>query len=135
MTKISVDQLMSKMADPNMDESELSPYFIPDPDNSGPFNPALKLNPDTVQIPTGPNALERSALVMNSANWFARLSRRNKFQKIIASGYDGPIVISEGDSWFQYPVFLKDVIDHLYENYAILSLGAAGDLLKNMADK
>lgn len=135
MTKISVDQLMSKMADPNMDESELSPYFIPDTDNSGPFNPALKLNPDTVQIPTGPNALERSALVMNSANWFARLSRRNKFQKIIASGYDGPIVISEGDSWFQYPVFLKDVIDHLYENYAILSLGAAGDLLKNMADK
>ena len=53
MPKITVEQLMSKMADLGADESELSEYFILDEENSGPFAPRLKLNPATVQIPRG----------------------------------------------------------------------------------
>lgn len=135
MTKITVEQLMSKMSDMNADESELSEYFILDEERSGPFSPKFKLNPATVQIPRGANAAQRTAALMNSANWFARMNRKSAFQKKLAQGYDGPIIVSEGDSWFQYPIRLRDTIDHLMASYAIYSLGAAGDLLKRMADK
>jgi hypothetical protein len=43
--------------------------------------------------------------------------------------------VSEGDSWFQYPILLDDVIDVLLEDYAILSLDAGGDTLQNMLEK
>ena len=135
MTKITVEQLMSKMAELDADDTDFSEYFILDEERSGPFDPHFKLNPATVQIPRGPNAAQRSAALMNSANWFARMSRRNVFQQKLARGYDGPIIVSEGDSWFQYPIRLRDTIDHLMHRYAIYSLGAAGDLLKHMADK
>lgn len=135
MSKITVEQLMTKMADPNTGEAELAQYFIVDEEQSKAFAPRLRLNPSTVQIPRGANAEARSAAVMNSANWFARLSRRRRFNSVLARGYDGPIIVSEGDSWFQYPLLLKDTIDHVMDRYAVLSLGAAGDLLKRMADK
>lgn len=135
MAKITVEQLMAKMADPKMDETELSEFFVVDHDRSGAFAPQLKLNPSTVQIPRGANAAARSAAAMNSANWFARIHRRRKFDTALARGYDGPVIVSEGDSWFQYPLFLKDTIDHVMDRYAVRSLGAAGDLLKRMADK
>ncbi len=134
MAKITVEQLMSKMADIEADETELAQYFILDEDGRA-FAPQFKLNPDTVQIPKGADADARSAAAMNGANWFARMNRRGKFFKKLRKGYDGPIIVSEGDSWFQYPLLLKDTIDWLMEDYAIMSLGAAGDLLQRMASK
>jgi hypothetical protein len=135
MSKITVEQLMAKMANLNADDDALAEYFILDTENSGPFSPRLTLNPATVQIPRGTEAALRSAMAMNSANWLARLNRKGRYHKKINAGYDGPRIVSEGDSWFQYPVLLKDTIDYLIDHYAVFSLGAAGDLLKNMADK
>jgi len=135
MTKITVEQLMSKMADLGADEADLAAYFIVDEDQSGAFAPRFKLNPATVQIPRGANAAQRTAAAMNSANWFARMHRKGQYRNKLAEGYDGPMIVSEGDSWFQFPILLKDTIDHLMDDYAIYSLGAAGDLLKRMADK
>lgn len=135
MAKISVEQLMSKLADPDVNEEELAQYFVLDDDQTQAFDPHFKLNPATVKIPRGADAAQRTAAAMNSANWFARLSRKGKFHKRLREGYDGPIIVSEGDSWFQFPLLLRDTIDHLMKPYAIYSLGAAGDLLKRMADK
>ncbi|EPX77153.1 D-Ala-D-Ala carboxypeptidase family metallohydrolase [Litoreibacter arenae] len=135
MGKITVEQLMAKMSDLSADDDALAEYFIVDEENSGPFAPRLKLNPATVQIPRGADAGERSAMAMNSANWLARWHRKGRYQQKIAAGYDGPRIVSEGDSWFQYPVLLTDTIDYLMKPYAVYSLGAAGDLLKSMADK
>ncbi len=135
MSKITVEQLMSKMSNLGAEDDALAKYFIVDVENSGPFSPRLKFNPATVQIPRGAGAAERSAMAMNSANWLARWNRKALYQRKIAAGYDGPLIVSEGDSWFQYPILLIDTIDYLMNPYAIYSLGAAGDLLKNMADK
>jgi len=44
-------------------------------------------------------------------------------------------VVSKGDSWFQYPFLLKDVIDQLFDDYAIYSLGGAGVLVSEMLDQ
>ncbi|MGD1882057.1 MAG: D-Ala-D-Ala carboxypeptidase family metallohydrolase [Paracoccaceae bacterium] len=135
MQKITVEELMTKMGDLSVDEADLAKYFTEDTDNADPFAPRFRLNPETVEIPEGPQADERTAAAMNGANWFAKMHRRNKFYRRLSKGYDGPIIVSEGDSWFQYPLLLKDTIDHLSEDYAVYSLGAAGDLLQRMADK
>lgn len=44
-------------------------------------------------------------------------------------------MVAEGDSWFQYPLLLKDVIDQLYKRYAIRSFAEAGDTLENYLKK
>lgn len=135
MAKITVEQLMAKMADLEAEEQNFAEYFIIDEEQSGAFAPRFKLNPATVQIPRGTEAAARAAGALNAANWFARMNRKSKYHRKLAKGYDGPIIVSEGDSWFQYPMLLKDTIDHLMERYAVFSLGAAGDLLNRMADK
>lgn len=47
---------------------------------------------------------------------------------------ENKIVMIEGDSWFQYPLFLKDVSDHLEKRkkIAVYSLAAGGDWMANM---
>ncbi len=47
---------------------------------------------------------------------------------------DNKTVMIEGDSWFEYPLFLKDVTDQLEKkpNMAIYSMAAGGDWIANM---
>lgn len=71
-------------------------------------------------------------VAMSFANGLSRAKRNLEYRLRLAGGYRGPIIVSEGDSWFQYPILLKDVIDQLADTYAIKSLGAAGDTLSNM---
>ncbi|MEL6599326.1 MAG: D-Ala-D-Ala carboxypeptidase family metallohydrolase [Pseudomonadota bacterium] len=134
MSKISLDELRQKLADPNTTEEELRQYFKLT-DRSGPFAPDVEIDFDAVAAPEGPGADQRSAALINLANQWARWRRESKFIKRIEGGYDGPVLVSEGDSWFQYPLLLKDTIDHLTRPYAIKSLGAAGDLLERMVRK
>ncbi|RVI15023.1 peptidase C14, caspase catalytic subunit p20 [Sinorhizobium meliloti] len=131
--KISLEQLNRKLADPNLSEKELQRYFVVDDEKSGPFNPVLEINRAEVSVPETPEGRARSAALLNSANFISRLRRQAAFHNRIGSGnYKGPIIVSEGDSWFQYPFRLIDVIDQLMKDYAVFSLDAAGDTLSNM---
>ncbi len=44
------------------------------------------------------------------------------------------IVLVEGDSWFEYPLFLRDITDNLVDekNLAVYSLASGGDWVANM---
>jgi len=94
----------------------------------------------TATLPYQPNVGLRGAsleefegnVTMALANGLARAKRNLQYRFKLAGGYRGPVIVSEGDSWFQYPILLKDVIDQLSDAYAIHSLGAAGDTLSNM---
>ncbi|NEK17467.1 caspase family protein [Rhizobium leguminosarum] len=131
--KITLEELQAKIADATTPDSELQRFFILDQARSKPFSPALAFNPETVQIAKTPEEGQRSAELLNSANQLARLRRQFAFNSRIREGsYRGPILVSEGDSWFQYPFLLEDVIDQLMPKYAIYSLDAAGDTLSNM---
>jgi hypothetical protein len=92
----------------------------------------LQLNPKTVALPADPKAARaRSEAAMTFANSISRMRRRLRFEGMLANGYSGPILVSEGDSWFQYPIRLDDTIDHLYSRgLAVRSLDAAGDTFK-----
>jgi metacaspase-1 len=131
--KIDLESLHKKLADPSISEESLRKYFVIDETRSGPFTPLLAVNEETVYIPPTPEGRARGEMAVASANWWCRMRRTVAFNNRIAEGYKGPIIVSEGDSWFQYPIMVKDTIDHLVaRGYAIRSLDAAGDTLDNM---
>jgi hypothetical protein len=123
--------LMDRLSDPDSDLDHLLGYMIevPVPGRMGPElepNPALVLNiPPRVE----------GGFLVSLANGFMRTRRHRQYRKRIAAGWTGPRIVSEGDSWFQYPTRLQDTIDHLMKSNAILSLGAAGDELKDIQNQ
>lgn len=60
--------------------------------------------------------------------------RQNIFWKEVQNNTDkGQVrIVTEGDSWFNYPTKLKEVIDHLFDKHSIFSVGYAGDWLSNI---
>lgn len=98
--------------------------FVDQGETSRAFEPNIGLRNAEVEL--------EGDVAIGLANGLSRAIRNIKYRRMRRSGYSGPVVVSEGDSWFQYPVFLNDVIDNLSERYAIYSLGAAGDTLSNM---
>ena len=136
-TRITPAELNKKLSDLSIPEKDLARYFLIDEEGSGLFNPRLQLNPETIVLPADPAAARaRSDAALNFANGIARLRRGARFNGMVADGYDGPILVSEGDSWFQYPIILDDTIDQLYEKgFAVRSLDAAGDTLENMLEE
>lgn len=144
----------------------LNDYFYFD--NHKPFSGQYKLKPDiqVIESPTNVSISERESnpnlLVISTsdttqirslkdglvkkatkkANKAARRKRDKKYEQTKSDSLRIKVV-SEGDSWFQYPKFklvvtikkeVKDIIDYLIDDdhYAIKSLGAGGDLLRDM---
>ena len=133
--KITLDELNRKLADLSVSEEDLAQYFDLDGDRSTPTRPVLKLNPDTVKVPPASDeeGRARSAQLLNSANFISKLRREARYHAMANSGtYKGPLIAAEGDSWFQYPILLKDVIDCVFDEYAVYCRSEAGDTLDNM---
>ncbi len=133
--KITVEELNRKISDLSVPETELAKYFDVDESASDAMRPQLKLNPRTVAVPpaTDPAGRARSAELLNGANFICKLRREARFQQVVGSGtYKGPLIAAEGDSWFEFPFILKDVIDWVLDSYAVLDKSEAGDTLENM---
>jgi lysophospholipase L1-like esterase len=124
-------ELQRLMRDPSVPESELKQYFTAYPDASRPFAPGIIPDPARVEI-APPGDDREGAMLMSWANGLSRLRRQEKFRARVASGDPRPVLVSEGDSWFQFPIFLEDVVDQLAGEFNIWSVDAAGDTLQNM---
>lgn len=79
--------------------------------------------------------------MMGSLNRKSTNRRNKKFIKQMKDGFRDKekfpthkVILADGDSWFQFPVFLKDIVDQLNErdDYAIASLAKGGDWLSNI---
>src|SRR5262245_32759977 len=119
------------MCDPKTPEDQIRQYFRADPDTSRPFAPSIIPDPEKVDV-WEPQTLAESEALGDLANSLARMRRQAIFDFNVALGDKRPIFVSEGDSWFEFPVFLDDVIDQLGARYLIWSVDAAGDTLQNM---
>ena len=69
--------------------------------------------------------------------WLNRRSykkREKLFWKRVRRGNISKLILVEGDSWYEYPIFIKEIIDHLNKRkrYAINSLAYGGDWIANM---
>ncbi|HEY0489325.1 MAG TPA: SGNH/GDSL hydrolase family protein [Telluria sp.] len=128
--RISVKQLEGMLLDIDVPDSEIRPYLAESLEESTPLNPVVKANPAKVEMTPRAGALE-GAIALASLNSISRWRRQQRYRRKIG-GWTGLRIVSEGDSWFQYPFLLDDVIDNLFDRYAIYSLDAAGDLISDM---
>jgi hypothetical protein len=129
--RISMEQLQEMMRDPDIPDTELKKYFTANPQTSKPFAPAIIPDPARVEVAPPADGLE-GAMMMSWANGLSRLRRQEKFRRRRERGDRRIVLVSEGDSWFQFPIFLEDVIDQLFGTFSIWSVDAAGDTLQNM---
>lgn len=124
ITPNSSKELKAILTNPKTTQYEIEQLIERDPNpNLNPFDSNLKVKSQSVN----PSIDDQ---------WFntvAREYRQQRYQKKIKEGFNGIKIVSEGDSWFQFPFLLKDVIDWLSDDYAIWSLDAAGDTLEHMA--
>ncbi len=105
--KITQQELIAKVKDLEVSDEEISKYFILDQENSDAFAPTVIPNPDLVE-----ESGFEGAFALNSFNKLARWRRNAKYRRRIKT-WEGVRVVAEGDSWFQYPLLLKDTIDQL----------------------
>ena len=71
---------------------------------------------------------------MRWANDAARWRRQRRFTRALDDSRL-PVLVSEGDSWFQFPFLVKDTIDQLGVDHLVWSLDAAGDTADNMVNR
>lgn len=129
--RISLEELERRIKDPAVPKEQLTPYFKATPNQSGAFAPVFAPNPNLVDTPEG-EITPQGALAMGWLNTLVRWRRRSEFDTRLSSGDTRPVIVSEGDSWFLFPVELQDVTDHLFQRYNVLSLAAAGATLEEM---
>lgn len=130
---ITLDEFFAMVDNDQTTEAQLRPYLQLDITRSNAFAPAFKLNDALI---TDAYALEGD-MVLDWVNDWARRERRRAYQRKVDSGFPLIKIVAEGDSWFQFPILLDDVIDHLMKrkDLAVYCVSAAGDLLSNMIAK
>ena len=128
MQKMKYDEYLELIRDPSTDIDIIRGLVIAERGEGG-LDFVIKPDPDKVEMSAIDTELENA---MSAGNWLDRFRRRNDFRKKVHENPDAPVLVSEGDSWFQFPLLISDTIDHLSEKYAIWSLGAAGDTAENM---
>ena len=75
-------------------------------------------------------------LMNRSSTYF----RQKRYYKTISKGFRDPkntrnkVIVAEGDSWFQFPFFVRDIIDWLNDrpDYAVYSIAYGGDWFTNI---
>lgn len=128
--RIPMKQLERMLLNIDVPDSEIRPYLVQSAEESTPLNPVVKVNPAKVETTPMEGALE-GAVALASLNGIARWRRQQRYRRKVRT-WAGLKIVSEGDSWFQYPFLLDDVIDNLFDDYAIFSLDSAGDLISDM---
>lgn len=129
VNQITLNELEELIANDEIPEEAALQYIEPDLDSSKAFQPAFRAKPGMI---VEEDIAAEGEIFMRIFNRASRKRRERLYRKKIDRGWDGLKIVSEGDSWFQYPIMLNDVIDQLFDRYAILSLGAAGDWITNI---
>ena len=72
--------------------------------------------------------------LMGKLNRKSFKKREKLFWKRVNHGKISKLILAEGDSWFEYPKFISEIIDHLNKrkDYAINSLAYGGDWISNI---
>lgn len=80
------------------------------------------------------NQSEAQMGVLGKLNRRAIRIKNRKFLRKITRKNTDKIIVAEGDSWFEYPVFISDIVDWIIKksNHAVYSIAAGGDWIANI---
>ena len=134
MNKTTFDQFRLEVNDIDIPESELAKYFLEDDSelaNAAGAGPVIRINTEEVELEDATDPRTEAAVLFGFANNVSRWRRLQKYHRSIEKS-DLPILVTEGDSWFQFPILLDDVVDNLSKDFSVYSMGAAGDTTRNM---
>ena len=81
------------------------------------------------------NDWNTSSAFIEMASYLQNQIRHVQYMSMQRKHPDGLRIISEGDSWFAFPIIIDDIIDHLLLKYPIKSLATAGDTLASIIQK
>ena len=98
------------------------------------FAPALEFKPAARHWDVTQEEGFAGDVAVATANKISRAKRRIQYELKVIGGFDGLRIVSDGDSWFQYPAVLRDIINVLSSDAdkAILSVDGAGDEVAQM---
>jgi len=130
--KITYEKLKSMIADPRVPDKEIASYLTGTRQRWGAFDPQVLPDPERVEM--DPLAQFEVESAIRWGNAASRWRRHRAYELRRVFDKHTPVLVSEGDSWFQFPFLIDDVIDHLGTDYAIWSLDAAGDTAGNMVN-
>jgi len=130
MEPIDYETLEAMLRDPDVPDERIRPYLTGEPGTGGPFDPRVVPDPALVRMDDIDRFRVESAIRWGNA--ISRWRRQRRYELRLARGEGLPVIVSEGDSWFQFPFLIDDIVDHLGRNYLIWSLDAAGDTAQNM---
>jgi N-acetyl-anhydromuramyl-L-alanine amidase AmpD len=101
-------------------------YYDVTPDENG--APTLLTLKEGIKVPEEQRGMWADIKIWagNKIETFQRRRLYNRLKKT-----DRLRIVAEGDSWFQYPLLVKDILDHLYRVYAVRSYAMAGETLEN----
>lgn len=126
-------EICSRFIEGELTEAEMAEFFVEGRPADDQFGPNLQLDPDQVGLPETTRGTQGVLLLANS---ICNRRRRVLYRKKLKENPGAIRILAEGDSWFQYPLKLKDIIDHLMDdpNIAVRCYSAAGDVLSNMVE-
>ena len=125
MKKLTAEEFRTLLWSETTSSDQIRPYVSLQQTAGGPFSPSFVPNPEWVES----DGLE-SALSIGNA--WCRWRRRRRFQRRSTAGDQSPVIVSEGDSWFQFPILIDDIIDQLENDFLVWSCGAAGDTAEDV---
>lgn len=78
--------------------------------------------------------------VLGLLNKRSTRKRHKHYYRLIDKGFrsfkddEKKVIVAEGDSWFQFPIFIKDILDWLSDvpHYAVYSIAYGGDWFTNI---
>ncbi len=95
---ITLNELRERMRDPETPIEDIRPYLKIDSARSQAFAPAITFDETVIDT----EGLE-GEIAIGFFNWVSRRRRAARYRRRLRDGYSGPRIVSEGDSWFQYP--------------------------------
>ena len=128
MSKITFNEYLEIVRNPETDDNTILSLSIVEKGQGG-FDYTIKPDPQKVELTPEDIAFENAFKI---GNGLSRFRRQLRFRRRKLLGSKLPILVSEGDSWFQFPFLVREVIDQLEKKYLIWSVGAAGDTAENI---
>ena len=132
-----LSQMLAPAADSTYEDTMadfvLGLYYEPDTTS---LEPTFRLRHELLVVsPDGGQRGLWTDMKLAVVNQVARRVQNRQYRQNLVRYPDRVRIVAEGDSWFQYPFLLRDIIDYLSGVYSVFSVAAAGatleDYLKN----